>query len=128
MVMALLPLATLVSPFTLYPALFLAGGIEAIVQPARLAGVPALVGPDHVEKANAQLLLLLSLGQVAGFALAGLLIVALPQPRLLSFPHVVDEIVLLSGSMSSLGAALSWFHQRLGADQKTRPVGEAEGL
>lgn len=45
----------------------------------------------------------------------------LPQPRLLSFPHVVDDIVLLSGSMSSLGAALSWFHQRFGADLRGDP-------
>jgi xylulokinase len=38
----------------------------------------------------------------------------LPQPRLLSFPHVVSGIDLLSGSMSSLGAAVSWFRERFG--------------
>jgi MFS family permease len=82
-VVAVLPLATLVSPLTLYPALFVVGGIEAVVQPARLAGVPGLVGEQQVERANARLLLLLSLGQAAGFALAGILIAALPQPSLL---------------------------------------------
>lgn len=108
-VMALLPLATLVSPFTLYPALFLAGGIEAIVQPARLAGVPGLVGPEHVEKANAQLLLLLSLGQVAGFALAGVLIVALPQPRLLFLLDAATFALAaaLVTSVGSLGGGVS---------------------
>jgi MFS family permease len=82
-IVVLLPVATLLSPFTLYPALFLVGAVEAIVQPARLAGVPGLVGAAHLERANASLVLLLSLGQAAGFALAGVLIGVLPEPRLL---------------------------------------------
>lgn len=102
---ALLPLATLLSPFTLYPALVVVGGIEAIVQPARLAGVPRLVAAEHLERANARIVLLVSLGQAAGFALAGLLIVSLPQPRLL---FLVDALTFaLAGalvlSVGSLG-------------------------
>src|SRR5207237_7135746 len=80
---ALLPVTTLISPLTLYPALFLIGGVEAIVQPARLAGVPGLVGSDQVERASASLLLLSALGQAAGFAVAGVLIATLPDPRVL---------------------------------------------
>lgn len=37
----------------------------------------------------------------------------LPQPRLLSFPHVLEGMVLLSGSMSSLGAAMGWVRDLL---------------
>ena len=96
-VVALLPLATLLNPFTLYPALVVLGGIEAIVQPARLAGVPGLVGVDHLERASAHLQLLISLGQAAGFGLAGFLIVALPEPRLL---FLVDALTFaLAGAL-----------------------------
>lgn len=106
---ALLPILTLISPLTLYPALFLVGGVEAVVQPARLAGVPGLVGSERVERASASLLLLTSLGQAAGFALAGLLIAVLPEPRLL---FLVDALTFAAAgalviSVSSLGGGVT---------------------
>jgi MFS family permease len=106
---ALLPVATLISPLTLYPALFLIGGVEAIVQPARLAGVPGLVGSDHVERASARLLLLTSVGQAAGFALAGGLIAVLPEPRALFLIDAVTFAVagLLVMSVGSLGGGVA---------------------
>jgi MFS family permease len=106
---ALLPVATLFSPLTLYPALFVVGGIEAIVQPARLAGVPGLVGSDQVERASASLLLLSALGQAAGFALAGVLIAVLPDPRVLFLVDAVTFAVagLLVMSVGSLGGGVT---------------------
>jgi hypothetical protein len=106
---ALLPVATLISPLTLYPALFLIGGVEAVVQPARLAGVPGLVGSDHVERASARLLLLTSVGQAAGFALAGGLIAVLPEPRALFLIDAVTFAVagLLVMSVGSLGGGVA---------------------
>jgi MFS family permease len=106
---ALLPVATLISPLTLYPALFVVGGVEAIVQPARLAGVPGLVGSDHVERASARLLLLTSLGQAAGFALAGVLIALLSDPRPL---FLIDALTFaiagaLVMSVGSLGGGVT---------------------
>jgi MFS transporter, DHA3 family, macrolide efflux protein len=106
---ALLPVLTLISPLTLYPALFLVGGAEAIVQPARLAGVPGLVGSDQVERASASLLLLSALGQAAGFALAGVLIAVLPEPRVL---FLIDAVTfaaagLLVLSVGSLGGGVT---------------------
>ncbi|MBJ7597326.1 MAG: hypothetical protein DLM67_24060 [Candidatus Nephthysia bennettiae] len=106
---ALLPVATLISPLTLYPALFLIGGVEAVVQPARLAGVPGLVGSDHVERASARLLLLTSIGQAAGFAIAGGLIAVLPEPRALFLVDAVTFAVagLLVMSVGSLGGGVT---------------------
>jgi MFS transporter, NRE family, putaive nickel resistance protein len=106
---ALLPVATLISPLTLYPALFLIGGVEAVVQPARLAGVPGMVGSDHVERASARLLLLTSIGQAAGFAIAGGLIAVLPEPRALFLVDAVTFAVagLLVMSVGSLGGGVT---------------------
>jgi MFS family permease len=106
---ALLPVATLVSPLTLYPALFLIGGVEAVVQPARLAGVPGLVGSDQVERASARLLLLTAVGQAAGFAIAGALIAMLPDPRALFLVDAVTFAVagLLVMSVGSLGGGVT---------------------
>lgn len=39
---------------------------------------------------------------------------ATDEPRLLSFPHVRDDLDLLSGSMSAAGAALSWWAEVTG--------------
>ena len=106
---ALLPVVTLISPMTLYPALFLVGGVEAIVQPARLAGVPGLVGTDRVERASASLLLLSALGQAAGFALAGFLIAVLPEPRTLFLIDALTFAVagLLVLSVGPLGGGVT---------------------
>jgi MFS family permease len=108
-VVALLPVATLVSPFALYPALFLVGGVEAVVQPARLAGVPGMVGSAHVERASASLLLLTTIGQALGFALAGLLIGVLPRPELLflidALTFAVAGVLVLS--VGSLGGSVT---------------------
>jgi DHA3 family macrolide efflux protein-like MFS transporter len=106
---ALLPVATLISPLTLYPALFLVGGIEAIVQPARLAGVPGLVGSDQVERASASLLLVSALGQAAGFALAGVLIAVMPDPRQLFLIDAVTFAVagLLVLAVGPLGGGVT---------------------
>jgi hypothetical protein len=108
-VVALLPVATLISPFLLYPALFVVGGVEAIVQPARLAGVPGLVGSQHVERANASLLLLMSLGQAVGFAVAGVLIAFLPEPQLLFFVDALTFAIAgaLIMSVGSLGGGIA---------------------
>ena len=106
---ALLPVTTLISPLTLYPALFLVGGVEAIVQPARLAGVPGLVGSDQVERASASLLLLSALGQAAGFAMAGVLIAMLPDPRVLFLIDAVTFAVagLLVITVGPLGGGVT---------------------
>src|SRR2546429_650249 len=85
------------------------GGGEAIGQPARLAGVPGLVGSDHVERASARLLLLPSVGQAAGFALAGALIAVVPDPRSLFLVDAVAFAVagLLVMSAGSLGGGVT---------------------
>lgn len=82
-VVAVLPLATLLSVFLLYPALVLLGAIESLVQPARQAAVPRLVGSDQIGPANSLLLTALSVAQALGFAVAALALMHLSNLRLL---------------------------------------------
>lgn len=82
------------------------------------AGVPVVAGGEDTSSAALaagvvaprQSYLSLGTAGVVGICLDR----PLPQPRLLSFPHVVEGITLLSGSMSSTGASLHWFLRELG--------------
>jgi xylulokinase len=49
------------------------------------------------------------------------------EPRLLSFPHVREDLDLLSGSMSAAGAALSWWADVTGRDPAAL-LAEAQSL
>jgi xylulokinase len=83
------------------------------------AGVPVIAGGEDTSAAAlaagvvapGQAYLSLGTAGVVGVCLAE----ALPQPRLLSFPHVLDGLLLLSGSMSSFGAAVQWFLDQFGS-------------
>jgi len=83
LLVATLPLATHLSVFLVYPALFLLGAADAVVRPARQAAVPELVGEENVGVANGVLLAAMAVGQSMGFAIAGTLIGLLPDARVL---------------------------------------------
>ncbi|MDQ6772081.1 MAG: MFS transporter [Candidatus Dormibacteraeota bacterium] len=105
---ASLPLATLVSVFALYPALMLLGATESLVEPARQAAAAELVDQHEVGTANSLLLTALSLGQAIGFAIAGLALVHLSNPRLLYFGDAVTFLAagLLVLTLGGLGGGV----------------------
>jgi MFS family permease len=98
-----LPLLVGLSVFLLYPALFLLGAVEALVLPSRQAAVPHLVGRGEVGAANALLLTATTLGQATGFAVAGLALARLGDPRLI---YVADALTFAAsaGIVASLGS------------------------
>lgn len=89
---AVLPLLVTVSVFLLYPALFLLGAMQALVQPSRQAAIPELVGPGEVGAANSLLLTAVTVAEAAGFALAGTGLVYLKDPRPL---YLADALTFL---------------------------------
>lgn len=76
-----LPFVVGVSVFLVYPALFVLGAVQALVQPSRQAAVPELVAPGEIGAANSLLLTAITLGEATGFALAGLALAWLQDPR-----------------------------------------------
>jgi putative nucleotidyltransferase with HDIG domain len=67
----------------LVPILFCLAAINAIVQPARQAGIPSLVPPGQVGKANAIVAATTMLAGAVGFGLAGALLAVFQSPYLL---------------------------------------------
>jgi MFS family permease len=98
-----LPLLVGLSVFLLYPALFLLGATEALVLPSRQASVPHLVARGEVGAANALLLTATTLGQATGFAVAGLALARLSDPRVI---YVADAVTFAAsaGVVASLGS------------------------
>lgn len=101
-IVASLPVITSMSVFFLYPALFALACIEALVQPARQAAVTELVSIEEVGAANALLMTALTAAEAAGFAIAGALLIAVPDPRPL---YIVDAVTFATAAVlvSTLG-------------------------
>jgi MFS family permease len=91
-----LPLVTSISVFLLYPSLFLLAAIEALVLPSRQAAVPELVAVGEVGAANALLMGAVTGAKAAGFALAGIALAHVSDPRLL---YVVDAFTFAAAAM-----------------------------
>jgi Major Facilitator Superfamily len=108
LLVAVLPLLTRWSVFGLYPALYLLGVVEALVQPARQAAVPRLVADGQLGRANAALLGAMTLGQALGFAVAGIALARLHDPRPL---YLIDAATfaaaaLLVATLTNLGGGV----------------------
>ncbi len=105
---ASLPLLTRWSVLGLYPALYLLGIVEALVTPARQASVPRLVGGGEVGQANAVLLGAMTLGQALGFAVAGVALAHLadPRPLYLADAATFAAASLLVATLDSLGGGV----------------------
>jgi MFS family permease len=107
-IVLILPVVTTISVFLIYPFLFLLAGIEALVQPSRQAAVPELVSRRGVGAANSVLMTAVTVGQAAGFAMAGLALAHFTNPRLL---YVVDAVTfaaagLLVATLSGMGGGV----------------------
>jgi MFS family permease len=103
-----LPLVTSMSVFLLYPILFLLASIEALVQPSRQAAIPELVSGRGVGAANSLLMAALTVGQAAGFAMAGVGLAHVSNPRLL---YIVDAVTfaaacLLVSTLKGMGGGI----------------------
>ena len=105
---ATMPIATSVSVLLVLPYLALLGGIEALVQPARQAAVPRLVGEEQIEASNSILMSGFALAQALGFAVAGVFLTLLPDPRPLYWADALTFAVAagLTASLPSLGGGL----------------------
>jgi MFS family permease len=108
LLVASLPFATLASVFWLYPAVCVLGGIEALVQPARQAGLADLVEPDQVGPAVSLSQGVASLGQAIGFATAGAALARIADGRPLYF---IDAVTFLAAAgvvatLSGLGGGV----------------------
>jgi MFS family permease len=104
-----LPLLAGFSVFLLYPALFVLGAIEALVVPSRQAAVPQLVTREEVGPANAALLTATMLAQAVGFAVAGLGLANLQDPRVLYLADAASFAVaaLIVSSLGDLGGGIA---------------------
>ncbi len=94
-IVASLALVTSISVFFLYPAFFLLASIEALVQPSRQAAVSEVVSESEVNAANALLMTAVTMAQATGFALAGMGLAHVANPRLL---YVVDAVTFAAAS------------------------------
>ena len=108
LIVATLPVVTSLSVFLLYPFLFLLAGIEALVQPARQAAVPEFVAASEVGPANALLMTAVTVAQAAGFAMAGIALAHVSDPRPL---YLVDAFTfalaaLLIATLSGMGGGI----------------------
>jgi MFS family permease len=102
LLVASLPFASAVSVFWLYPAVCVLGGIEALVQPARQAGLTELVEPDKIGPAVSLMQGTQSLGQAIGFAVAGVALAHLGDGRPLYFADAVTFLAA-AGIVATLG-------------------------
>ena len=114
LLIATMPFATRLSVFVVYVYLLALGGVEALVQPARLAAVPGLVGKPAIEVANSLLVSAVSLAQVAGFALAGVTLAVVSDPR---------PLYLCDALSFAVAAALVWSLPTLGGGDGGTAVG-----
>ncbi len=108
LIVVTLPVVTSMSVFLLYPGLLLLAGIEALVQPSRQAAVPEFVAAGEVGAANALLMTAVTVAQAAGFAIAGIALVRISDPRPL---YVVDAFTfaiasLLIATLSGMGGGI----------------------
>jgi MFS family permease len=108
LIVATLPVVTSLSIFLLYPVLFLLASIEALVQPSRQAAVPELVAAGEVGPANALLMTAVTVGQAAGFAVAGVALARFSDPRPL---YLVDAFTfataaVLIATLSGMGGGI----------------------
>lgn len=99
-VVASLPLVVTISPFALYLAMLVTGGIEAIVQPGRQAAIPELVGIERVASGNSTTIAAASIGQVVGFAIAGILLSLFTDPRPF---YLLDAVTFLVAAILIAG-------------------------
>jgi MFS family permease len=100
--LASLPFVSAVSVFWLYPAMCVLGGIEALVQPARQAGLAELVEPDQIGAAVSLVQATVSLGQAIGFAAAGFALAHMGDGRPLYFADAVTFLAA-AGIVATLG-------------------------
>jgi MFS family permease len=109
LVVASLPLLAGFSVFLLYPALFVLGAIEALVVPSRQAAVLQLVTREEVGPANAALLTATMLAQAAGFAVAGVALANLRDPRVLYLADAgtFAAAALIVASLGDLGGGIA---------------------
>jgi hypothetical protein len=116
LLVAALPLVTRWSVFGLYPVLYVLGGIEALVQPARQAALPALARSGRIGRANALVVGAMAPGQVAGFAAAGVALARLADPRPLYWVDAATFAVsaLLVATLGELGGGVSGVRLRGG--------------
>jgi MFS family permease len=119
---ATMPFASELSVFLLYPYLVVLGGAEALVQPARLAAVPELVGRERVQVANSLLVAFFALAQAAGFAVAGVLLAVLHDPRALYWGDALSFVAAgaLVASLSGLGGGTAKAAPWRGVNQALR--------
>ncbi|MBO0701520.1 MAG: MFS transporter [Candidatus Dormibacteraeota bacterium] len=96
LLLLLMPFAIGASPATVFPALFLLGGAEALAQPARLAGAVVLAPAGAVGRANSLLMVAYSVAQAIGFGLAGVAITGLRQP---GFVYWIDSATFLCSAL-----------------------------
>ena len=120
----LLILPVLVAPFpvAVFPALFVLGGVEALAQPARLAGAVVLAPPGAVGRANSLLMVAYSVAQAIGYGLAGVAITALAHPV---YVYWIDAVTFLCSallvlSLPNLGGGVVTTKFQLKAFQQIR--------
>jgi MFS family permease len=108
LIVVTLPVVTSISVFLLYPFLFLLASIEALVQPSRQAAVPELVSKGGVGAANSLLMTAVTVGQASGFAMAGVALAHVSDPRPL---YLVDAFTFaaaaaLVATLNGMGGGL----------------------
>ena len=108
LILGVLPFLVVRSPITVFGALFLLGGAEALAQPARLAGAVVLAPAGAVGRANSLLMVAFSVAQAIGFGLAGVAITVLAHPVLMYWVDAASFLcsALLMLSLPNLGGGL----------------------
>jgi MFS family permease len=108
LVVLTLPLVTSISILLLYPFLFLLAGIEALVQPSRQAAVPELVSRAEVGAANSLLMTAVMVARAAGFAIAGLALAHVSDPRPLYYfdAFTFAASALLVATLNGMGGGI----------------------
>jgi putative nucleotidyltransferase with HDIG domain len=95
--------------WVIFPAVFILSSVNAIVQPARQAAIPALVPAGHVGKANAMVTATTMIANAIGFGLAGAILSMHPDSPTLLFIADAATFVLTAALMvgiSGLGGGL----------------------
>jgi MFS family permease len=95
MLLAMPPLVA-VTPYVIFPCLFLLGAAESLAQPARLAAAVGLAPPGRVEQANSLMMVSFSIAQAVGFALAGVLLILSSRP---TYAYWIDSVTFLASAL-----------------------------
>jgi MFS family permease len=108
LILLLLPFLVARFPITIFAALFLLGGAEALAQPARLAGAVVLAPAGAVGRANSLLMVAYSVAQAVGFGLAGVAITVLAHPVFMYWVDAASFLcsALLVLSLPNLGGGI----------------------